>query len=265
MLLGLIEGITEFLPVSSTGHLLLAQNWLPKKTDDFNVIIQMGAMMAVLLVFSGRIRDLYHKRHESGERGQLKMLAIAFVFTCFGGLLLELRGWKLSHDIGPVAWATLVGGIVILGVERRRAKQTKDAPTHRVWAGVWPVALAAAAAQILAATVPGTSRSGAVIIVLLLCGAGRTAAVEFSFLLGLPTILAAGGYKLLKLLRAGTMTEPPEMLLLGTVVAAAAAFATARWLLKFVQGHDLRLFGWYRIALGGGLLAMMAWSGGGKG
>ena len=258
ILLGVIEGITEFLPVSSTGHLLLAQHWLPPKTDTFNVIIQVGAMLAVLAVFWRRIGEMGSKRHEPAQRDYLQKLAIAFVITSIGGLAMERAGWKLPTNLALVAWATLIGGIVILLAESRQRTAAQLDLQAAAASISWQLAIAAGAAQILAAALPGTSRSGAVIIVLLLCGIARPAAVEFSFLLGLPTIMAAGGYKLLKALRGPGLEEPVAILLLGTVTAAVTAFVAARWLLGYVQQNDLRPFGWYRIALGLGLLAMLA-------
>ena len=144
-----------------------------------------------------------------------------------------------------MAWATLIGGVVILGVERwLRHVPGSDQIT-------WPVVVAVASAQLLAAAFPGTSRSGAAIIVALVFGISRPAATEFSFLLGVPTLLAASGYEVLTLIRhPGQTHETLSQLILGTVVAVITAFVAVKWLLRFVQTHTFVLFGWYRVVLG---------------
>jgi undecaprenyl-diphosphatase len=250
--LGLIEGVTEFLPVSSTGHPLLVENagWLPRQSDLFNIVIQSGTAVAVALVFAGRLRELFRRRREAAARSFVLKLAVAFALTGAGGLLAKRLGFALPKDVAPVAWATLVGGVVILLVEwwvRGRPLQ------HDV---TWTVAVAVGAAQLLAALFPGTSRSGATILVALALGLARPAATEFSFLLGVPTLLAAGAAEALAALRHPAPSETGlAMIALGTVVAAVAALFTVRWLLRFVQSHTFVGFGWYRIALGLVILA----------
>jgi undecaprenyl-diphosphatase len=250
--LGLIEGVTEFLPVSSTGHLLLVENagWLPRQSDLFNIVIQSGTAVAVALAFAGRLRELCRRRREAAARSFVLKLAVAFALTGAGGLLAKRLGFALPKDVAPVAWATLVGGVVILLVEwwvRGRPLQ------HDV---TWTVAVAVGAAQLLAALFPGTSRSGATILVALALGLARPAATEFSFLLGVPTLLAAGAVEALAALRHPAPSETGlAVIALGTVVAAVAALFTVRWLLRFVQSHTFVGFGWYRIALGLVILA----------
>ena len=189
--LGIIEGVTEFLPVSSTGHLLLAEHWanLPSQPSDlFNVVIQSGAVLAVVLVFAGRIRQMLRDRHTPVVRDYVAKLALAFILTAIGGLAMKKLGLRLPETAAPVAWATLIGGIVILVVERMVKGQTG--------AGLvtWPVAILVGLSQLVAASFPGTSRSGITIIVALLLGLSRPAATEFSFLLGVPTLLAAAAF-----------------------------------------------------------------------
>jgi undecaprenyl-diphosphatase len=247
VLLGIIEGITEFLPVSSTGHLLLAQDsgWLPHQTDLFNVVIQSGAVVAVLFVFAKRSRELATRWREPANFDYLSKLAVAFVITAVGGLTMKKMGFKLPETAAPVAWATLIGGVVILGVERwLKGRKMSDDIT-------WAMAIAVAGAQLLAATCPGTSRSGACILAAMALGLARPAATEFSFLIGVPTLLAAGGLKIVSAFKDGTAgDENWGMVALGTVVSAISAFIVVRWLLRFVQTHTLNVFGWYRIALG---------------
>jgi undecaprenyl-diphosphatase len=247
VLLGIIEGITEFLPVSSTGHLLLAQDsgWLPHQTDLFNVVIQSGAVVAVLFVFAKRSRELATRWREPANFDYLSKLAVAFVITAVGGLTMKKMGFKLPETAAPVAWATLIGGVVILGVERwLKGRKMSDDIT-------WAMAIVVAGAQLLAATCPGTSRSGACILAAMALGLARPAATEFSFLIGVPTLLAAGGLKIVSAFKDGTAgDENWGMVALGTVVSAISAFIVVRWLLRFVQTHTLNVFGWYRIALG---------------
>src|SRR5437763_1231729 len=190
VLLGIVEGITEFLPVSSTGHLLLAEHWLPKQTDLFNTVIQCGTVLAVLVVFTGRLKQLFFHWREPAARDYLLKLAAAFVITGIGGLILKKLHFKLPETITPVASATLIGGVFFIVVEQwLKNKPLRDEIT-------WRVALAVGLSQLLAAVFPGTSRSGVTILAALILGTGRPAATEFSFLLGIPTLLAAGGLQI---------------------------------------------------------------------
>ena len=259
ILLGIIEGVTEFLPVSSTGHLLLAEHWLSlpsQPTELFNVVIQSGAVLAVIMVFGGRIAGMLRDWKTPVVRDYVGKLAAAFLLTAIGGLALKKLGLEFPKNAAPVAWATLVGGLVILVVERSLKHQTGTIMV------TWPVAVAVALAQLLAMSFPGTSRSGASIIVALLFGLSRPAATEFSFLVGVPTLLAAGGFKILSALRhAEEPHEPWSQIFLGTIVAAVTAFVVVRWLLHYVQNHTFVLFGWYRVVLGGLILAFIVFKG----
>jgi len=247
ILLGIVEGITEFLPISSTGHLLLAEAWLKlarHPSEVFNVVIQGGAVLAVILAFAGRLRDMARHWRTPATRDYVFKLGAAFLITAVGALVLKKLGLELGENPLPVAWATLVGGVVILGVER----WLRDMPGSTQV--TWPVAVAVGCAQLLAAVFPGTSRSGASIIVALVFGISRPAATEFSFLVGVPTLLSASGYEVLSLVRHPEAHEPLGQLVLGTGVAAITAFAAVKWLLGFVQTHTFILFGWYRVVLG---------------
>ena len=247
ILLGIVEGLTEFLPVSSTGHLLLVENTrlLPHQSDLFNVVIQSGAVLAVLAVFAGRVRDLVTRWREPVNQDYLAKISVAFLVTAAGGLVLKKLNFRLPEEAAPIAWATLIGGVLILLIEwRLRGRQLGDQVT-------WKIAVAVAGAQLLAATFPGTSRSGACILAAMVIGLGRPAATEFSFLLGVPTLLAAGGLKIVSALKDGSGSQERwGMILLGTAVAAVTAFIVVKWLLRYVQSHTFNAFGWYRIALG---------------
>lgn len=242
-LLGMIEGITEFLPVSSTGHLLIAQKWLGHRSDLFNIVIQCGAVLAVLMAFSGRMRQLIVRLDDRENRDYLFKLGVAFAITATGGLLLKKFDFKLPETAAPVAWATLVGGVLILVVEGwLQGKPLKPEIT-------WTIAVAVGIGQLLAAVFPGTSRSGATILIALALGLQRRAATEFSFLLGIPTLLSAGALHIYSAQKAGESVEW-GMVLIGATTAAITAFVVVRWLLHYVQSHTFKAFGWYRIVLG---------------
>ena len=244
-LLGIIEGVTEFLPVSSTGHLLLAQQWLPRQTDLFNTIVQCGAVLAVLAVFSKRIRQLVLQRREAATRDYSFKLLFAFAITGAGGLLLKKLGFELPKTAAPVAWATLIGGVMILLIEA----WLRDRPLHDQI--TWTVAIAVGLAQLVAAIFPGTSRSGITILMAIALGISRPAATEFSFLLGIPTLLAAGALQVYSAHKHSALqSENWTMVALATVVAAITAFLVVKWLLRFVQTHTFIGFGVYRIVLG---------------
>ncbi|MBN2507177.1 MAG: undecaprenyl-diphosphate phosphatase [Verrucomicrobia bacterium] len=253
LLLGIIEGITEFLPVSSTGHLLLAERWLPRQTDLFNVVIQSGAVIAVLPLFPERCRQLVCGWRDPSARNYLLKLTLAFALTGLGGLILDTLHFTLPETVLPVATALVVGGLLFLGVERWLRGQSlhHDIP--------WTVAALVGAGQLLAAVFPGLSRSGATILLMLACGISRPAATEFAFLVGVPTLLAAGALKIVRALHTPMPLTPPEdwgMLLWGTAVSAAVSFLAVKWLLRYVQTHTFVLFGGYRIAVGALVLAL---------
>lgn len=254
VILGVIEGITEFLPISSTGHLLIAEQWLARQSDLFNIVIQSGAVIAVIPLFPGRVKQVLRAGHDPAARDfTLKVLA-AFFITGVGGLALDAAGFELPETLLPVALALFVGGVLFLGVERwLRGRTFREEIT---WTVVWAVGLG----QLVAAVFPGASRSGTTILALLLLGLSRPAATEFSFLVGIPTMLAAGGLKIFKALRHPPVDAPPEnwgLLLLGLAVSAVVSFVVVKWLLRYVQTHTFELFGWYRIVLAVGLFLLM--------
>lgn len=252
IILGIVEGITEFLPVSSTGHLLIAGYWLSPRSDLFNIVIQSGAVIAVLPLFPERMRQFFFQWRERPTQVYMIKIAVAFGITGAGGLLLDRQGFALPETLWPVAWALFIGGVAFLVVE----KGLKHRPT--LDAVPWSAVLAVALGQLLAAVFPGTSRSGATILFMLLLGVSRPAATEFSFLVGIPTMLAAGGLKIFSALvspAAGAMPEEWGMVLLGFVVSAVVSFLAVGWLLRYIQTHTFSIFGWYRIALAGVLFA----------
>lgn len=254
-ILGLIEGITEFLPVSSTGHLLIAQHVLKyPQSDAFNVLIQIGPMVAAALVFRQHIARLATGWRDRATRDEAAKLTACVLLTCMGGLAAMLLGLKLPETVLPVALATLIGGGVILLVERH-VRRAGGQPSSVV---TWPVAMAVAAGQLLAAIFPGTSRSGAAVLAALCCGLARPAAVRFAFLAGLPVMFAAGALQLKLLLDAGqgaSLAAPPAITALA--VATATAWLAVVWLLRYVRTHTFEPFAWYRLGLGLILLALL--------
>jgi undecaprenyl-diphosphatase len=200
IILGIIEGITEFLPVSSTGHLQLTQRWLQHpQTELFDIVVQCGAVIAVLAVFQKRVLGFAREWKAPTTHDYLGKLFVAFLITVVGVLVADKTGLKVSkEDLSTdaytmrVALTTLIGGVLFLVVEAWLKKRpTKNEIT-------WMVAIVVGLGQIVAATYAGSSRSGTTILFALMLGVARPAATEFSFLLGVPTLLAAGGYKMLK-------------------------------------------------------------------
>jgi undecaprenyl-diphosphatase len=247
VILGIVEGITEFIPVSSTGHLLIAEKLLHvAKSDLFNVVIQCGAVIAVLPLFPQRLYKFVFELGEPETQKYLLKLFTAFVITCIGGFIIDKKGIKLPEQLTPVAWALLIGGLAFIAIEFfLRGKKLGVEVT-------WTIALAVGIGQLIAAVFPGASRSGTTIMMCLLLGLARPAATEFSFLVGIPTMLAAGALKIFKTVHHPDPLAPHEdwgMLLLATVIAAVVSFIAVKWLLRYVQTHTFTAFGWYRIAL----------------
>jgi undecaprenyl-diphosphatase len=251
ILLGVIEGLTEFIPVSSTGHLLLAEQWLPRQTDLFNVVIQSGAVIAVIPLFWTRFHQFIFRWKEPATRDYLIKVLCAFIITGVGGVILEINDFELPEKALPVALALFIGGVLFLAIERwLKGKPARDEIT-------WQIAIAVGLAQLVAAVFPGTSRSGATILAALVLGLNRPLATEFSFLVGIPTMLAAGGLKIAKAIlqhSSPAQAENWSMVFIGTIASAIVSFIAVKWLLRFVQSHTFISFGWYRIAFGAAIL-----------
>jgi len=240
LVLGIVEGLTEFLPVSSTGHLILAADLLGA-TDErwtvFNLVIQTGAMLAVVWEYRARFFRI--------DLNLYRNLVVAFIPAAVLGFAFRgLIKRHLFHAV-PVAIAFIVGALIIFWVEGRRKAATRVAEAADM---TWRDALKVGFAQ-CAALIPGTSRSGATIIGGMLFGLSRKAATEFSFFLAVPTLIAAGAYDLLKH-RALFSAEHLAPLAVGLVVSFVSAFVVIRWLVRYVATHDFRPFAWYRIVFG---------------
>ncbi|HWD18183.1 MAG TPA: undecaprenyl-diphosphate phosphatase [Verrucomicrobiae bacterium] len=263
IILGVIEGITEFLPISSTGHLLIAEQWLPRQDDLFNMVIQAGAVLAVIPLFHQRFHQFIYNWNDRAVREYFFKIIIAFGITGAGGLVIDKKGFKLPEELWPVALALLIGGILFIVVETMLSKKrTSGAPERSDLAHVtWPIVVAVGVGQLIAAVFPGASRSGTTILLSLILGLSRPLATEFSFLVSIPTMLAVAAFKIFKALHhhAGAASQENwQMVIIATVVAAAVSFVAVKWLLRYVQTHTFMAFGWYRVALGGALLAALA-------
>jgi undecaprenyl-diphosphatase len=252
VLLGLIEGITEFLPISSTGHLLVAEHWLGARSETFNVVIQAGAILAVALIYRRRLWQLATQSHRVENRDYALKLAAAFLITGALGFVVTKLGFKLPERIAPIAWAFVVGGLWMIVAEHFAAKLPDRTQV------TWTVAVLVGLAQVVAAVFPGTSRSAAAIFVAMLAGtSNRAAATEFAFLVGIPTMFAASGYELVKALKAGDVREDWGALALAFAVSTVTAFVVVKWLLGFIRTHRFTPFALYRIVLGALLLLFM--------
>jgi len=253
IVLGMVEGITEFLPISSTGHLLIAEHWLGRRSDLFNIAIQAGAILAVVVIYWRRLLDLSLGFFKPGNRDYALKLILAFALTCAGGLAAKRMGLELPETVTPVAWALIVGGFAIFAVEWHVARQPERAQL------TWIVAVVVGLAQVLAAVFPGTSRSAATIFAAMLAGmTSRAAATEFSFLLGIPTMFAATALETYHAVEDGQLaSEPLAELAVGFVVSALVAFVAVKWLLGYIQTHRFTPFAWYRIGFGALLLVLL--------
>jgi undecaprenyl-diphosphatase len=262
---GIVEGITEWLPISSTGHLLLVEQFLPFNDvsegffDMFDVVIQLGAIMAVVLLFFWQIWPFaLTKKERAGQRGAASFLKMDIVIlwlkilvSCVPaaviGLLFDEQLEALFYNPISIAIALMVFGIAFILVENHN-KGKKPKIRHlseltyqtALWIGVF---------QVLAAVFPGTSRSGATIIGALLIGVTRTVAAEYTFFLAIPVMFGAS---LLKVVKFGFDFSGTELLLLatGTIVAFLVSWVSLKFLMNYVKKHNFKVFGWYRIALG---------------
>ncbi len=265
LVLGLVEGFTEFLPISSTGHLILAGDLLGFNDDRakvFDIVIQTGAMFAIIWEYRARfLKVLSGVGRDPAARRFVANLAIAFMPAAVLGLAFgKLVKAHLFKPV-PVALAFVVGGLLILWIERRPRTVVIESVDDMRWQDALKVGFAQAFALI-----PGTSRSGATIVGGMLFGLSRKAATEFSFFLAVPTLIAAGAYDLLKN-RALLSVDDLGLFAVGGVTAFMSAFLSVRWLLRYITSHDFTVFAWYRIVFGGAVLltaytGLVTWSAG---
>ncbi len=255
VILGLVEGVTEFIPVSSTGHLILAGHWLGFEGDRakaFEIFIQLGAILAIVWLYRGRLIELARRAaRDAGARAVIGNLFIAFLPVAVVGLLIH--SWIKSHLFDPVvvAIALVAGGVVILLIERWHPATT----TSEIDRIPRRTALGIGIAQVLS-LIPGTSRSAATILGGYSLGLSRRTATEFSFLLAIPVMLAATVFDLWKS-RHGLVSGDAPIFAVGFGVAFASALVVVHAFLRFVSSHSFRPFAWYRIVFGLVLLAFI--------
>jgi undecaprenyl-diphosphatase len=259
LIMGLVEGFTEFLPISSTGHLILAGsllNFTGEKIKVFEIAIQGGAMIAVIWEYHRKFLEVVTGMFTDERARRFAMnLVIAFLPAAILGLLFNKMIKAVLFSPVPVAAAFIVGGLIILWVEKRARSNPVAVRIHSV-DDMSPIdALKVGAAQAFA-LIPGTSRSGATIIGGMLFGLSRKAATEFSFFLAVPTLLAATFYSLYKERALLSVADLP-LFGVGGITAFISAFLCVRWLLRYISSHDFSAFAWYRIAFG--LVIIATW------
>jgi len=278
---GTVEGITEYLPVSSTGHMIISDRMLgvsndphvtvsgltdrkgrpislERVADDYIVIIQIGAILAVFVAFFDRIRTLLSGLCR-GERRSLdlaKAIIVAFIPAAVLGFIFKDMITAYLFSVEVVAAALVVGGLIILVFEHLLPRKSAES-ADEVAAISWRAALTIGLCQCFA-LIPGTSRSLATILGGRVAGLSHGAATEFSFLVGLLTLSAASVYKMWALGPALTQVYPAGPASVGLLVAAVTAFVSVKWLVGYVSRNGLGVFAWYRIALGGAILAILA-------
>ncbi|WP_233235645.1 undecaprenyl-diphosphate phosphatase [Bordetella sp. LUAb4] len=266
MFLGIIEGLTEFIPVSSTGHLILVGDWINFQSSSgkvFEVVIQFGSILAVMWIFRARLWQLIHGTF-TGVRSEMmftRNLLVAFLPAAVIGAIFIKAIKALFYHPGVVATTLVLGGLVMLYVERRTQAATPGphsaaddsasevrASAHRLEEITWKQALGVGVAQCLA-MVPGVSRSGSTIIGGMIAGIQRKTATEFSFFLAMPTMLGATVYDSYKNMAILTQHDVTGIIV-GFIAAFLSAMLVVRAVLRFVANHTYRVFAWYRIALG---------------
>jgi undecaprenyl-diphosphatase len=252
IVMGLVEGFTEFLPISSTGHLILAGsllNFTDEKSNVFKIVIQAAAMAAVWWEFSARINAVFRGMFSDPKQQKFIVnLFVAFLPLAVLGLMFGNIIKKLLFNPVPVAIAFIVGGFVILWAEARQKANPTAVRVQSVDDMTLLDAFKVGCAQAIA-LIPGTSRSGSTIIGGMLFGLPRKVATEFSFYLAIPTILTATVYDLIKH-RAMLSSADLPLFTVGSLASFISAFLCIRWLLRYISNHDFTVFAWYRIAFG---------------
>jgi undecaprenyl-diphosphatase len=278
VVLGIVEGLTEFLPVSSTAHLRISEALLHVPLADpywkmYTVVIQLGAILALLFLFLARIADLLRTFPQGERRNRtvfnhpISLIAIAFVVTSIPSLLLVKTIGKHLESLTVMAWALLIGGVIMWVVDAWSSRG--DPPTREVEQMSVLQAIWIGLCQITSAVFPGTSRSMSTITAGQIAGMTRTSALEFSFLLSIPIMVASTGYELFRTLHPKVTADVTEnlvplvmsphrwlVLILGMVVSFIVALGVVEWFLNWVRRHSFGPFAFYRIVLG---IALLAW------
>lgn len=264
IILGIVEGITEWLPISSTGHLILVDNILKMQiskefTSMFNVVIQLGAIMAVVYLYFNKLNP-FDQQKSKLEQKQTWDLWLKVVVACFPSAIIGLLfdDWLDAHLYKPfpVALMLIIYGIGFIWVENRnRNIKPKCTDLNRI---TYKAAIMIGVFQVLA-LIPGTSRSGATILGGILIGASRYVAAEFSFFLGIPTMFGASGLKIFKFIKNGNFFDLQStfILITGMVVSFIVSVLVIKFLMDYIKKHDFSVFGWYRIILGSIIILTM--------
>ena len=257
VLFGIVEGITEWLPVSSTGHIILLDEFIKLQASEefksmFDVVIQLGAILAVIVIFFNKLNPFDPKKSPARKKATWELwfkVCLAILPSGIVGVLFDDWMDAHLHNWFVVSLMLIVYGVAFILVERRN--EGVQPRIGKVWAIDYRTALLIGAFQCLS-LVPGTSRSGSTILGAILLGVGRSAGSEFSFFMAIPTMLGASAIKLLKFLLSGAAFGFQELtvLLVGTVVSFIVSMVAIKALMNYVRNHSFSAFGWYRIVLG---------------
>ncbi len=255
--LGIVEGITEWLPISSTGHLILVDEFIKLNAsadfkEMFNVVIQLGAIMAVVVLYFSKLNPFSPSKTNGQKKATWTLwfkVALASVPAAILGLLFDDFLEEHFHKFLPVALMLILYGVLFIIVENRN--RDKEPTTVTLGTLSYQTAFIIGLFQVLS-LIPGTSRSGATIIGAILIGCSRYVAAEFTFFLGIPVMFGASGYKIYKFLKIGNSFDTTQtvLLLIGSIVAFVVSIIAIKFLMNYIKKNDFKIFGWYRIILG---------------
>lgn len=259
VLFGIVEGITEWLPISSTGHMILVDQFVHLNVSAdfykmFEVVIQLGAIMSVVVLFWNKLWPFHMKNEKPAWKdGALSMwlkIIVAVIPAAIIGVLFDDKIDELFYHPVPVAIALIVVGVLFIVVET--IMKGKKPSIRNIGQITYKAAVIIGLFQVLAAVFPGTSRSGATIIGALLIGVSRATAAEFTFFLAVPVMFGASLLKVIKYIAAGVAMTGSELVILviGTLVAFIVSVFVIKFLMSYIKKHDFKVFGWYRIVLG---------------
>ena len=259
VLFGIVEGITEWLPISSTGHMILVDQFVHLNVSAdfykmFEVVIQLGSIMAVVVLFWNKLWPFHMKNEKPAWKdGALSMwlkIIVAVIPAAIIGVLFDDKIDELFYHPVPVAIALIVVGVLFIVVET--IMKGKKPSIRNIGQITYKAAVIIGLFQVLAAVFPGTSRSGATIIGALLIGVSRATAAEFTFFLAVPVMFGASLLKVIKYIAAGVAMTGSELVILviGTLVAFIVSVFVIKFLMSYIKKHDFKVFGWYRIVLG---------------